>query len=141
MAKAPDSDKRHLVSEYYAPILNDENVNRIEQVRRWVQANLGDKITLEAAASQIQMPPKAFSYFFKKNTGKAFVQYIKELRVGLASQKLLETKLSVVEICYSCGYNNLSNFNRQFRDVKSSTPTDYRKQFKDLTNQKATSRV
>lgn len=133
-ADAPSCDKRPLVSEYYAPVLNEDNINRIEQVRLWVQANLNQKISLERAASQIQMPPKAFSYFFKKNTGKAFVQYVKELRIGLASQKLLETDLTVVEICYECGYNNLSNFNRQFREVKNTTPTSYRKQFKYLTD-------
>ncbi|CAA6679942.1 MULTISPECIES: AraC family transcriptional regulator [unclassified Lentimonas] len=134
-ALAPEQDKKRLVSNFYSPVLNDENVNRIELVRRWVQENLNQKITLEAAASQIQMPAKAFSYFFKKNTGKAFVQYVKELRIGLASQKLLQTDLSVLEICYACGYNNLSNFNRQFLDVKKMTPTHYRKQFKDLTKQ------
>ncbi|MGJ8641264.1 MAG: AraC family transcriptional regulator [Opitutaceae bacterium] len=132
-ALAPDQDKRSLVSEFYSPVLNDANVNRIEVVRRWVQENLCQNISLEAAAAQVQMPAKSFSYFFKKNTGKAFVQYVKELRIGLASQKLLQTDLSVLEICYACGYNNLSNFNRQFRDVKNSTPTTYRKQFKDLT--------
>lgn len=135
LALAPAQDKQVLVSEYYSPVLNDENVNRIELVRRWVQENLSQKITLEDAASQIQMKAKNFSYFFKKNTGKSFVQYVKELRVGLASQKLLQTDLSVLEICYACGYNNLSNFNRQFRDIKDTTPSAYRKQFKDLTNQ------
>ncbi|MGB0418989.1 MAG: hypothetical protein ACPGF8_05310, partial [Opitutales bacterium] len=90
LAKAPDTDKKTLVSDFYSPVLNDENVNRIELARRWVQENLDQKITLDAAASQIQMPAKAFSYFFKKNTGKSFVQYVKELRIGLASQKLLQ---------------------------------------------------
>lgn len=135
-ASAPSSDKRSLVSEFYAPVLNDDNVNRIEQVRGGVQANLNQKITRETAASEIQMPPKAFSYFFKKNTGKAFVQYVKELRIALATQKLLETELSIVEICYASCYNNLSNFNRQFRDVKNTTPSDYRKQFNRLTKHK-----
>lgn len=133
LAEAPDVDKRTLVSEFYSPVLNDRNVNRIELVRRWVQKNLHQKITLDAAASQIQMPAKAFSYFFKKNTGKSFVQYVKELRIGLASQKLLQSDLGVSEICYSCGYNNLSNFNRQFLDIKKTTPRDYRKQFSDMT--------
>lgn len=134
-ALAPHNEKQALVSDFYSPVLNDENVNRIELVRRWVQTNLSQIITLEAAASQIQMSAKTFSYFFKKNTGKAFVQYVKELRIGLASQKLLQTELSVLEICYACGYNNLSNFNRQFLDVKKATPTAYRKQFKELTKQ------
>lgn len=132
-ALAPESDKKVLVSALYSPVLNDENVNRIERVRRWILENLNQEITLSAAAAQIQMTAKPFSYFFKKNTGKAFVKYVKELRIALASQKLLQTKLSVLEICYACGYNNLSNFNRQFLDIKKTTPTGYRKQFKRLT--------
>jgi len=133
LALAPDHEKKNLVSEFYSPVLSNENVNRINAVHCWVQQNLANKISLVAAASQIQMSAKAFSYFFKKNTGKSYVQYVKELRIGLASQQLLQTDLSVVEICYACGYNNLSNFNRQFLDVKKSTPTTYRKQLKDMT--------
>lgn len=141
LAGSPERDKKTLVSDYYSPVLNDENVNRIERVRHWVQENLSQKITLEAAASQIQMPAKSFSYFFKKNTGKSFVQYVKELRIGLASQKLLQSHLSVLEICYSCGYNNLSNFNRQFMGVKKCTPSAYRKQFNALTERNVHTQV
>lgn len=136
-AHAPESDRKVLVSEFYAPVLNDENIHRIEQVRAWVLANLSQKITLARAASQIHMSAKSFSNFFKKNTGKAFVQYVKELRIGLASQKLLESEHSVSEICFACGYNNLSNFNRQFMDAKKTTPTAYRKQFQDLITRDA----
>lgn len=132
LALAPDQDKQRLVSDFYSPVLNDANVNRIEIVRRWVQKNLYQKISLTEAAAQIQMSAKTFSYFFKKNTGKPFVQYVKELRIGLASQKLIQTDSSVLEICYDCGYNNLSNFNRQFLELKKVTPSEFRKRFKKL---------
>lgn len=132
LALAPDQDKQKLVSDFYSPVLNDTNVKRIEIVRRWVQKNLHQKISLAEVASQIQMSAKTFSYFFKKNTGISFVQYTKELRIGLACQKLIQTDLSVLEICYDCGYNNLSNFNRQFLELKQATPSKFRKRFKKL---------
>lgn len=133
LAEAPEADKRKLVSELYCPILNEKNIKRIETIRTWVIQHLTEKITVEGAAEQIKMPPKSFSYFFKKNTGKTFVQYLKELRIGLACQKLLYTEFSILEICYMSGYNNLSNFNRQFMEVKKMTPTTFRQNSQRLT--------
>jgi AraC-like DNA-binding protein len=75
------------------------------------------------------MTPKSFSRFFKKNTGKAFIQYVNELRVGLACRKLMQSDASVSEICYASGFNNLSNFNRQFKERKGMSPKEFRKQY------------
>ncbi|MGJ8676460.1 MAG: AraC family transcriptional regulator [Akkermansiaceae bacterium] len=132
LALAPQQEKKPLVSEFYAPVLNENNISRIDIVRSWVLENICAKINLEEAAAQIHMRPKSFSQFFKKNTGKSFVQYIKELRIGLACQKLLETNLSIIEICYQSGFNNLSNFNRQFLDLKKMTPKDFRNRSKKI---------
>ncbi len=77
------------------------------------------------------MSAKSFSRFFKKNTGKAFVPYVNELRVGLACQKLIETDASISEICFESGFNNLSNFNRRFKEVKGVSPRELRAQYRD----------
>lgn len=136
LALAPADDKRSLVSELYCPVLSEKNIKRIETIRTWVLQHLTEKMSVEEAAAQIKMPPKSFAYFFKKNTGKTFVQYVKELRIGLACQRLLNTELNILEICYMSGYNNLSNFNRQFMEVKSMTPTTFRQKLKRLTKSK-----
>ncbi len=129
LASAPDSERRSLVSQIYAPSLNDQNVELIDRVKNWILHNLDQVIRLEDVAKVARMSPKSFSRFFKKNTGKAFIQYINELRVGLACRKLMQSEASVAEICYASGFNNLSNFNRQFKDRKGMSPKEFRKQY------------
>ena len=132
LALAPDHEKRVLVSEIYSPTLTKKNVTRIEVVKKWIIAHLTETLMIKDVASRVNMEPKSFSYFFKKNTGKSFVQYVKELRIGLACQKLLTSELSILEVAYGSGFNNLSNFNRQFREIKGVTPTQFRKQSQSI---------
>ena len=49
------------------------------------------------------------------------------MRITKACRLLENTMMSVSEICYECGFNNKSNFNRIFFKAKKMTPTDYRK--------------
>ncbi len=130
LASAPEEDKRSLVSQVYAPSLNAENVQRIDQLRDWIFNNLDRKLTLDEVAKHARMSGKSFSRFFKKNTGKTFVQYVNELRIGVACRKLIETDASVSEICYASGFNNLSNFNRRFLDLKGVSPRELRAQYR-----------
>ncbi|WP_421861616.1 helix-turn-helix domain-containing protein [Parvibaculum sp.] len=118
MANAPEEDRVPLVSQIYAPSLKQENVGRIDRVKNWIVDHLEDSFQLEDVAAHVGMSPKSFSRFFKKNTGKAFIQYVNELRIGLACRLLVQSEAGVSEICYATGFRNLSNFNRQFRGAK-----------------------
>ncbi len=129
LASAPETDRVPLVSQIYAPSLNEQNVELIDRVKNWILHNLDQIIRLEGVAKVARMSPKSFSRFFKKNTGKAFIQYTNELRVGLACRKLMQSEASVSEICYASGFNNLSNFNRQFKERKGMSPKEFRKQY------------
>lgn len=130
LASAPEKDRKPLVSQIYSPSLNEQNVELIDRVKNWILHNLDQAITLGEVAQVARMTPKSFSRFFKKNTGKAFIQYVNELRVGLACRKLMQTDASVSEICYASGFNNLSNFNRQFKERKGMSPKEFRKQYR-----------
>jgi len=68
----------------------------------------------------------AFSRYFRRHTGVPFVQYVNRLRINLACQLLMSDELSVTDICYQVGFNNLSNFNRQFLLLKQMSPTRWR---------------
>ena len=72
------------------------------------------------------MTPQAFSRFFRKTVGKTFVDYLAELRVSQACRLLLETDISVGEVSLRSGFNNLSNFNRRFRRLRSQSPRRFR---------------
>jgi transcriptional regulator GlxA family with amidase domain len=88
LASASKSERQSLVSEMYAPSLSEETVRRIDQVRNWIITHLESQIRLEEVAFEAGMSPKSFSRFFKKNTGMTFIQYVNELRIGVACRSL-----------------------------------------------------
>jgi len=72
---------------------------------------------------------------FRQHTGMSMVQYVKRLRINLACQILMsDEKASITSICYEVGYNNLSNFNRQFLAEKGMTPSRFRRLLLDNSN-------
>ena len=77
----------------------------------------------------IGMTPSAFSRFFKLHTGKNLSEYIVDIRLGNAARRLIDTTDTVSEICYCCGFNTLSNFNRLFRKRKGCSPTEFREKY------------
>ena len=75
------------------------------------------------------MTPAAFSRFFRTRTGKTVSDYIIDIRLGYAARLLVDTNTSVAEICYSCGFNNISNFNRIFKKKKGCSPSEFRENY------------
>ncbi|MCB0841233.1 MAG: helix-turn-helix transcriptional regulator, partial [Bacteroidetes bacterium] len=63
--------------------------------------------------------------YFKKNTAKTFSQFLNEIRIGHACKLLTEENYPVAEVAYLCGFKNISNFNRRFKDIMGYTPTEY----------------
>ncbi|HRQ87665.1 MAG TPA: AraC family transcriptional regulator [Bacteroidia bacterium] len=125
---AISEEKRPLASPAYSPSLKARDISRLDKVLGYLRRNKAGKVALEHVAAVAKMSPKSFCRFFKANTGKTLVEYVHELRIGEACRQLLETDLPVSEIAFECGFNNLSNFNRRFREIKGVTPRDYRRQ-------------
>ena len=106
------------------------NSNRIEKVFKFVKRNYGKKIKIEEAATEVNMSVISFSRLIKQRTGKTFVEFVNELRLGYATRKLIDSNDSISEICYECGFNNISNFNRIFKKRQNCTPSEFRMNFK-----------
>jgi AraC-like DNA-binding protein len=123
---AQSEERRPLASPGYSPSLHQRDIRRIDRVMRYLQQHKAEPIALETVAQLIGLTPKSFCRFFKANTGKTFVSYLNELRIGDACQKLIETGASITEIAMDCGFNNLSNFNRRFREIKGLAPREFR---------------
>ena len=85
----------------------------------------GDLREREVAALSRQSP-SAFSRSFRRHTGMNFVQYVNSLRIELACQHLSQADLTVTDICFKVGFNNVSNFNRQFLAAKKMPPSRFR---------------
>ncbi|MDX9727698.1 MAG: AraC family transcriptional regulator [Bacteroidales bacterium] len=102
------------------------NSRRIEKVMEFIHTSFDRQITLGEAARIASMTESAFSRFFKLRTGMTFIDCVTEVRLGHASRMLISTTKTIAEIAYSCGFNNISNFNRIFRRKKGCTPRELR---------------
>ena len=89
-----------------------------------------DEIRLAMLADIAGMSTSAFSRFFKLHTGRNLTDYIIDIRLGAAARMLVDTKRSISEICFNCGFNNLSNFNRIFKKKKGCSPTEFRDNYR-----------
>jgi len=105
------------------------NSERIEKVYKFVKENYEQKLKVEDAANLVNMSVVAFSRLIKQRTGKSFIDFVNEIRLGYATRWLIESNKSVSEICFECGFNNISNFNRFFKKKQGVTPSDFRKNF------------
>ncbi len=99
---------------------------RINHVLTYIGKNLAQELREADLAGLAGQSVSAFSRYFRRHTGVPFVQYVNRLRVNLACQLLMSGELSISDICYQVGFNNLSNFNRQFLLIKGMSPSRWR---------------
>ena len=99
---------------------------RVKKVHDYLMVHYADKINLSQIASLVSMSEVSFSRFFKLRTGKCFSDYLIEIRIGSAIRLLVDSTQSISEICFKCGFNNISNFNRIFKRWKGCTPKEFR---------------
>lgn len=103
------------------------NTHRVNVVLDYLMEHYQEEITLETVAALVNMNKNAFCRFFKKGTRKSLFRVIQEVRIGKACQHLLETDLNVQQVAFSCGFGNISGFNKTFRTITGTTPLAYRK--------------
>ncbi len=106
-------------------VLND----RLDKIMHFINHNYHRKIKQEEIAEKAGMTTAAFCRYFKEKTGKTFIRFVNEMRVAYACKLLIERKMSVSQVCFECGFNNLSNFNRTFKKISGYTPSFYQEQF------------
>lgn len=117
---------RKLASAEYDISQAKNSEPRINKVCTYVEQNFAKPITINDAASIINISPSAFCKFFKRATGKTFSDYVNDLRVGYACYQLLETDKQISTIARSAGFESLTYFNRVFARKKHSTPREFR---------------
>jgi len=99
---------------------------RLENVFKYINNNYNKRITLADVAKVAFMADASFSRFIKDLTGSSFVDNLNEIRLDHVSRMLIETTHSIAEISYQCGFNNIANFNRTFKNKKGLTPKQFR---------------
>lgn len=114
------------LNKHSIELRNEADSDRIKKVYEFVMQHFKEDICLNDAAQLANMSESAFSRYFKKRTRLTFSNFLTGVRVEYACRKLRETEKSIAEIAFESGFNNLSNFNRQFKLLKKMTPFAYK---------------
>ena len=92
----------------------------------FINLNYREAISIEQLAQMAHLSRSYFMYCFKKMVGISAMEYIIQLRIKLACEMLRNSTAPSLEIAFACGFQNLSNFNRQFKKYVGYTPKQYR---------------
>lgn len=114
-----------LASEGFVNSFKQHQTTVLDKTYEYIFENFARPISLNEVAAVAHMNPSAFSRFFKKVNRKTFSRYLNEVRIGYACKQLIENKRNISAICYESGFNNISNFNRQFRAIKQMSPSEF----------------
>lgn len=117
---------KFLSGESFSNIYNEKDTSRINNVYHFLMQNFSHDVLLDEVAAVANMAPTAFCRYFKEHTGKTFSRFLNELRIQHACNLLLHPDKTISEVCYESGYNNLTNFNKFFKEIVKQTPSSYR---------------
>lgn len=119
------------VNGVYLEVYSNQH-NRINLIYNYISEHFTDTMELSDIASLVSMTVPAFCRYFKKVTNKTFTQYVNEYRIVHAQKLLSENDDSIIDVCMSSGFNNVSHFNKQFRLHTGKNPSEYKKELKTV---------
>jgi AraC-like DNA-binding protein len=105
---------------------------RLNTIYQYILNNFSKEISLEQIAKVAHLTPNGFCRYFKSRIKKTFSRFLIEVRIGHACKLLAESDKPVADICYECGFNNFSNFNRHFKHIARRTPLNHRKYYQEI---------
>ncbi|MFC3931571.1 helix-turn-helix domain-containing protein [Streptococcus dentapri] len=137
LLKAKLNEFLYLLFRYHYTVrkITDDAYRKNEKIRQlidYINQHYDEILTIESLADYIGYSKTHFMAVFKKHTGTSCIEFIIQVRLSKACEELTNTSKSILEIATEVGFNNLSNFNRQFKRYYQLTPSQYRKQFKKI---------
>jgi AraC-like DNA-binding protein len=109
-----------------------QDSSKIDIIFKHINENFNRHISLDEMSGLVSMTVPAFCRFFKKTTGKTFTKLVNEYRVVHATKLLAESQTSITDICYECGFNNFSHFNKLFKEFTGKSASKYRSEMMNL---------
>ena len=123
-----DCDDYQLLSGVTASHLADEQtIDRTNRAVDYIFSHYARELPLEEVADYMGMKPTYFSRVFKQATGRCFIEFVNRLRISKSCELLADGEKPVTDVCFESGFNNISNFNRRFQQLKGMTPSHYRR--------------
>jgi len=125
---------KYYTSLGYSKTVNSYDFYRFNKVHEHIILNFTKPIKLEDVANIANISPTAFCRYFKKHTGKSFLSFLNEIRIGYACKLMIQDNFPASQASLESGYNNLSHFNVQFKRLMKLTPTEYLSAFKNASH-------
>lgn len=122
----------NLASKEYLKVRFTTGNKRIAAIHEYLMNNYREEVNLEKMADLVNMAEGSLCRFFKEHMGITLFEYLNKLKTDFACKLLMNPDLSILDVCFDSGFNNLSHFNKQFRKATGVTPTEYRKRFRRL---------
>ena len=129
---ANTKDYHLLASPGYTNVVKGQDTQKMRIVYEYVMSNFSSKISLEEIAAKLNMTTTSFCRYFKPRANKTFIRFVNDIRIGHARKLLLEDNYTISQIGYECGFNSISNFNRQFKSIVNMSPHEYRRLFLNI---------
>jgi AraC-like DNA-binding protein len=92
----------------------------------YIHNHFHKEMTVEEVAKYVNMSYSSFSRYFKQKMKMNFTSYLQKIRLAHAKKLLIESNLTVSQICYESGFNNPPFFNRVFKQSQNCSPREYR---------------
>ncbi|NQW77420.1 MAG: AraC family transcriptional regulator [Cytophagales bacterium] len=127
-------DGRALSKKFFGESNPINDSDRMNQVLNYIHFHLQENITLEMVANLSNMNATAFCRYIKAKTNKTFIELLNDIRIAYACRLLLDGPRNISEICYNCGFNNLTHFNYIFKKITGTNPSNYRKSKGEIMN-------
>lgn len=117
---------QYLSAQSFASNITDSDGLRMNEIYRYTMDHYTESIMLEQVASVACLTPQSFCRYFKKHTGKTYVNFLNEVRINEACKRLVENTCgSIANVAYKCGFNSVVSFNRLFKNVTAKTPKEF----------------
>jgi AraC-like DNA-binding protein/quercetin dioxygenase-like cupin family protein len=107
---------------------SQKDQERLDKVYKYVEQNYFQEIDIQRVAEICNLTVPAFCNYFKKNLNQTFTDFTNEYRINQACKMLLEGH-EIGDICFGCGFNNVSYFGRVFKQIKGTNPSQFRRKF------------
>jgi AraC-like DNA-binding protein len=120
---------RLLCESDYMPSAGSKRDMRLQEIYHYMFENFSTEINIDKIANKMGMSKSAFCHFFKKHFGRPFTFKLNQLRIKQACYYLSNTNLPITQICFDCGYQSISYFNKMFREISKYSPRQYREEF------------
>ncbi len=115
-----------LNSSIVSPALLSKHKARLQKIFSYVEKEYAGEVLVQKAAALVGLSVPSFCNFFKKTTQITFSDFVNQYRIQKSCMLLHQDK-SISEVCFECGFNNITYFNRLFKQVMHETPSAFKK--------------